>query len=76
MSKYLKKYPVLDYFFITIGAAIMAIGIGIFLVDAKVVPGGVSGLSMAIHYLSNNTIPVGISIWVLNIPLYYGVLKN
>jgi uncharacterized membrane-anchored protein YitT (DUF2179 family) len=70
MTRIIKKYPVIDYFFITIGAAIMAIGIGIFLVDARVVPGGVSGLSMAIHYLSNNTIPVGISIWVLNIPLY------
>jgi uncharacterized membrane-anchored protein YitT (DUF2179 family) len=76
MSKYLKKYPVLDYFFITIGAAIMAIGIGIFLVDAKVVPGGVSGLSMAIHYLSNYTIPVGVSIWVLNIPLYIWGVKE
>jgi uncharacterized membrane-anchored protein YitT (DUF2179 family) len=70
MPNIFKKYPIIDYFFITIGAAIMAVGIGIFLVDARVVPGGVSGLSMAIHYLSNNTIPVGISIWVLNIPLY------
>jgi uncharacterized membrane-anchored protein YitT (DUF2179 family) len=75
MPGFLKKYPVIDYFFITIGAAIMAIGIGIFLVDARVVPGGVSGLSMAIHYLSNNTIPVGISIWVLNIPLYIWGIK-
>jgi uncharacterized membrane-anchored protein YitT (DUF2179 family) len=75
MPGFLKKYPVIDYFFITTGAAIMAIGIGIFLVDARVVPGGVSGLSMAIHYLSNNTIPVGISIWVLNIPLYIWGIK-
>jgi uncharacterized membrane-anchored protein YitT (DUF2179 family) len=76
MTRFLKKYPVIDYFFITIGAAIMAIGIGIFLVDARVVPGGVSGLSMAIHYLSNSTIPVGISIWVLNIPLYLWGIKE
>ena len=33
----------------------MAIGIGIFLVDAKVVPGGVSGLSMSVHYLNGFT---------------------
>jgi uncharacterized membrane-anchored protein YitT (DUF2179 family) len=76
MANIFRKYPIIDYFFITIGAAIMAFGIGIFLVDAKVVPGGVSGLSMAIHYLSNNTIPVGISIWVLNIPLYLWGLKE
>jgi uncharacterized membrane-anchored protein YitT (DUF2179 family) len=76
MTKFLKKYPVIDYFFIAVGAAVMALGIGIFLVDAKVVPGGVSGLSMAIHYLSNNTIPVGVSIWILNIPLYIWGIKE
>lgn len=76
MTRFLKKYPIIDYIFIAIGAAIMALGIGIFLVDAKVVPGGVSGLSMAIHYLSNNTIPVGISIWILNIPLYIWGVKE
>lgn len=75
-NKFLKKYPVIDYFFLTIGAALMGIGIGVFLVDARVVPGGVSGLSMAIHYLSNNTIPVGLLIWVLNIPLYLWGLKE
>lgn len=76
MPKFFKKYPIFDYFVITIGAAIMAIGIGVFLVDARVVPGGVSGLSMAFHYLSNNTIPVGLMIWVLNIPLYFWGLKE
>lgn len=69
-KKFIKDYPVLEYILIAFGAAIMAIGIGIFLVDAKVVPGGVSGLSMAIHYLSNGLIPVGVMIWILNIPLY------
>jgi uncharacterized membrane-anchored protein YitT (DUF2179 family) len=53
----------------------MAIGIGIFLVDARVVPGGASGLAMAIHYLSDNTIPVGMMIWVINIPLFIWGLK-
>lgn len=76
MYRFLKKYKIIDYFFITFGAAIMAIGIGIFLVDAKVVPGGVSGLSMSVHYLSNNTIPVGVSIWILNIPLYIWGVKE
>ncbi len=71
MTRFLKKRPFVDYAFITIGAFIMAMGIGVFLVDARVVPGGVSGLSMSIHYLSNNTIPVGLMMWVLNIPLYF-----
>ncbi len=65
-----------DYFAIMIGALIMAAGIAIFLVDAKVVPGGVSGLSMAVHYLSGNTIPIGLTMWIFNIPLYFWGVKE
>ena len=74
-NKILKKHPVLDYIAITIGAALMAIGIGVFLIDARVVPGGVSGLSMAIHYATNSTIPVGLMMWILNVPLYVWGVK-
>ena len=59
-----------DYFFILLGAAIMGLGIGVFLVDAKVVPGGVSGLSMTVHYLSGGRAPVGVMMWAFNIPLF------
>jgi uncharacterized membrane-anchored protein YitT (DUF2179 family) len=77
MSKsFLKKYPIIDYFAITVGSALMALGIGVFLVDAKVVPGGVSGLAMAMHYLSGNKISVGLLIWVLNIPLFLWGMKE
>ncbi len=75
-KKIFKKHPILDYAAITIGAALMSIGIGVFLVDARVVPGGVSGLAMAIHYLSNNTLPVGLMIWILNVPLYIWGIKS
>lgn len=73
-DKLLKEHPVIDYIAITLGAAIMAMGIGVFLVDAKVVPGGVSGLSMSVHYLTG--LPVGLMIWVLNIPLYLWGIKE
>ena len=69
-----KLIIVLEYLAIAFGAAIMAIGIGVFLVDAKVVPGGVSGLSMSVHYLTG--LPVGLMIWVLNIPLYIWGVKE
>lgn len=75
-EKLLKKYPVIDYIAIAFGSFVMALGIGIFLVDAKVVPGGVSGLAMAFHYLSGNTLPVGLMIWVLNVPLYIWGVKE
>ena len=70
------KKAIWDYFFISIGAAIMAIGIGIFLVDARVVPGGVSGLSIAIYYLTGGAFPIGITIWLLNIPLFIWGVKE
>lgn len=74
--KFIKKYELVDYFFIGLGSAIMAIGIGVFLVDARVVPGGVSGLSMALHYLTGGALPVGLMIWVLNVPLYIWGVKE
>ena len=73
-DKIFKEYPIIDYIAITFGAAMMAIGIGVFLVDAKVVPGGVSGLSMSVHYLTG--LPVGLMIWALNIPLYLWGIKE
>jgi uncharacterized membrane-anchored protein YitT (DUF2179 family) len=77
MTKLLSgKYPIVDYIAITIGSAFMALGIGVFLVDAQVVPGGVSGLSMAFHYLSGNKLPIGLMIWVFNVPLYLWGLKE
>ncbi len=69
-EKHSVKTAIIDYTAITIGAALMSIGIGVFLVDARVVPGGVTGLAMAIHYLTNNSIPVGLMVWVFNIPLF------
>jgi len=70
VAKLISKVKYSDYIFIAIGAAIMSLGIGVFLVDAKVVPGGASGLSMAIYYLSGNTFPIGITIWFINVPLF------
>ena len=70
------KYPIVDYIAIAVGSAFMALGIGVFLVDAQVVPGGASGLAMALHYLSGNTLPIGLMIWVINVPLYLWGLKE
>ncbi|MDZ7315101.1 MAG: YitT family protein [candidate division KSB1 bacterium] len=65
-----------DFVFIILGSALMGLGIGVFLVDAKVVPGGVSGLSMTLHYLSGGRIAVGALMWMLNIPLFiWGILE-
>ncbi len=66
---------VFDYAMMTIGSLIAAIGIGVFLVKANVVPGGVTGISMAINFVWDG-ISVGTLILLLNIPLFiWGVLE-
>ncbi|MBC8183168.1 YitT family protein [candidate division KSB1 bacterium] len=70
------RHQIRDYIAITIGAFVMSVGIGVFLVDAKVVPGGVSGLAMTVHYFSDYRIPVGLMMWVFNIPLFIWGLKE
>jgi uncharacterized membrane-anchored protein YitT (DUF2179 family) len=75
-EKLFNKTPVIDYIAITFGAILMSLGIGVFLVDARVVPGGVSGLAMAAHYLSDNSLPVGMMTWIFNVPLYIWGLKE
>lgn len=47
----------------------MGFSIAVFLIDARVVPGGVSGIAMTMHYL-NDGIPVGLALWLMNIPLF------
>jgi len=74
-DKIFHRSPIIDYIAIGIGAILMSIGIGVFLVDAKVVPGGVSGLAMAMYYLTNGSLPVGLMVWVFNVPLYIWGVK-
>ncbi|MCF6269663.1 MAG: YitT family protein [Melioribacteraceae bacterium] len=75
MKKLFNKTEFKEYLAIAIGAIIMALGIGVFLVDAKVVPGGISGIGMAIYYLTDETIPIGLTVWLFNVPLYIWGVK-
>ncbi|MFZ5517122.1 MAG: YitT family protein [Candidatus Zhuqueibacterota bacterium] len=70
------RHQIRDYTAITIGAFIMSVGVGAFLVDAKVVPGGVSGLAMTVHYLTDYKFSVGLLMWLFNIPLFIWGLKE
>ena len=65
MKKVLK-----DYVWILIGSIITAAAINIFLVPYKIAPGGVSGIATVIYYLSHQKFPVGITMLVLNVPLF------
>jgi uncharacterized membrane-anchored protein YitT (DUF2179 family) len=56
-------------FFILIGAILMAVGIEIFLVPNSIMDGGIVGISIITAHLSG--IPLGLFLFVLNIPFFY-----
>lgn len=60
-------HTVVNLLFYVIGSIIFSIGMHVFAVPAHIAPGGVSGLSVAINYLTN--IPIGSLSFLINIPL-------
>ena len=66
--KILMKKFILETIGTIIGAFIMAVSVSLFLLPNKLSSGGVSGIATIIYYLMN--IPMGISIMLINIPLF------
>lgn len=70
-----------NYAFIVIGALMMAAGYVFFITPNKIIPGGIIGLSIIIHYVTEgvfawapNGLPVGALALLMNIPLvYFGI---
>ncbi|MDE5553673.1 MAG: YitT family protein [Muribaculaceae bacterium] len=56
-----------DYFFITLGVGLYALGFCAFILPEKVVIGGLAGLGTLVYFLTN--IPVGITQYALNLLL-------
>lgn len=63
------KYVLVDFLIIFIGCFIASIGVNLFLVNAKLLSSGVTGIALMIQYSLN--IPSGVSIFLINIPLFY-----
>ncbi len=57
-----------DYFGITIGVLLTAVGLDMFLIPNKIAAGGVSGIGTLVHYLTG--FPVGVTMLVINVPLF------
>ncbi|MDD9267475.1 YitT family protein [Paenibacillus sp. GCM10023248] len=55
--------------FLFLGAALMAVGLEIFLVPNKIIDGGITGISIILSYLSQ--VPVGIFLTLLNMPFLF-----
>ncbi|WP_018248000.1 YitT family protein [Orenia marismortui] len=64
----MKRQVIYDYFWITVGSLLTAVGLVIFLIPNKIAAGGVSGLATVIYYLFN--LPVGMLSLAINIPLF------
>ncbi|MBU5455754.1 YitT family protein [Caproiciproducens sp. MSJ-32] len=65
----INKHMIMDFIFITFGCFIASTGINLFLVNAELLSGGITGIALILQYLFN--IPSGISIFVINIPLIF-----
>ena len=59
-----------DYTVIAIGSLLLASGISLFMVEAMVIPGGVTGLGVAINYATHGFISIGSAAWLINLPLF------
>lgn len=62
-------------FHIFIGTTILALAMNIFLIPFKIAPGGVSGIATVIFHVSDERIPVGITMLAMNIPLFLAGMK-
>ena len=62
------KFYFIDLFGITLGSLIMAVSMSMFKVPNFLVPGGISGIGVFAYHLAG--IPIGLTIIILNIPLF------
>ncbi len=58
------------YLWIIVGSVLTAASINVFMVPYKIAPGGVSGVATVVYYLSGGRFSVGVTMLVLNVPLF------
>ena len=66
-KKMKRKQTVKDYFFISLGILLYAIGFNAFILPERVVMGGMTGVSSLLYYAFN--LPPGIMPWIMNVAL-------
>lgn len=59
----------IDVIVIILGCFIYSLGVNLFLTNAKLVSGGVTGIALIFQYISD--IPSGVTVFLLNIPLFF-----
>lgn len=81
-DKIFSKKWMIDYLFIIIGSFILASGFVFFVTPHKIVPGGVYGISIVVHYLTKGVfsfwpdgVPIGLFALMIDIPLVIAGIK-
>lgn len=59
---------VIEFIGVSVGVILTALGLDMFLIPNKIAAGGVSGIATVLHYVAGA--PVGMTMLVLNIPLF------
>ena len=79
----LNSHVVKDYTLIVIGSFLQALSYVLFLAPYKIIPGGVYGISIVIHYLTDGLfswapdgLPMGVTALCFNIPLMLLAMKK
>ncbi|GAA0758632.1 MULTISPECIES: YitT family protein [Clostridium] len=65
----INTHMILDFIIIFLGCIIASLGVNLFLVNAQLLSGGATGVALILQYLSE--IPSGISVFIINIPLFF-----
>ncbi len=63
-----------DVFYIGAGVLLSSAAYAFFIVPAKIIPGGVSGISIILHHLFNT--PFGVVLLAINIPLLFVAMRQ
>lgn len=63
------KNFIIDMIAIITGCFISSLGINLFLSNARLISGGITGIALSLEYLIN--IPSGITVFILNLPLFF-----
>jgi len=74
MNRQTARSLISDAIIISLGSALFALGLDIFLEPNNIAPGGVSGIAMIINYFLPS-LPIGTLIIILNIPLFFAGWK-
>lgn len=74
---FIKKQYLIDAFCFFVGSIIFAVSVNTFTAPNNIAPGGLTGVATMVNYLTGGQLPIGITIILLNIPIFiWAFLSN